>query len=70
MMSRVQFEEFRRLVLDDTELQELLHQEPEVETYAALVARLGLDRGFAFTSDDVSEAMQEARRAWLERWIR
>jgi hypothetical protein len=34
-----------------------------------LVVRVGAERGYRFTSQDVEAALHASRRAWIERWI-
>lgn len=63
------FEKFRELVLRDATLQEMLQQPTRDDVFIEAVIRLGAERGFGFTADDVRDAMRANRRAWLERWI-
>ena len=63
------FEKFRELVLRDASLQETLRQPSRDDVFIEAVVRLGAERGFGFTADDVRDAMRLSRRAWLERWI-
>lgn len=63
------FEKFRELVLRDATLQEMLREPIRDDVFIEAVVRLGGERGFGFTADDVREAMRVNRRAWLERWI-
>jgi Aspartyl/Asparaginyl beta-hydroxylase len=67
--SREDFERFRRLVLEDTTLQERLRQTPNLKSFVSLTLRLGDEHGCRFTVDDVEDALREGRRAWLQRWI-
>lgn len=69
LVSQESFEEFRRLVLEDTALQRRLLEEVERESFVRLVVREGAERGFRFTAGEVEAAMREGRRAWLERWV-
>lgn len=68
-MPREEFEEFRRLVMQDVSLQENLRDLIDPDRFADRVVELGIDRGFKFSSDEVAEAMRENKRAWIERWI-
>ena len=68
-MSLESFEQFRTLVLQDQSLQERLRATADRNTFLALVVRMGEERGFQFTAQDVDAAMQASRRAWIERWI-
>jgi hypothetical protein len=63
------FEKFRELVLRDAKLQEILRQPLRDDAFIEAVVRLGAERGFGFTVDEVQDAMRTSRRAWLERWI-
>ena len=68
-LPRQNLERFRELVLRDPALQEQLREPAETEGFVALVLQLGRARGFTFTADDVTAAMQAGRRVWMERWI-
>jgi hypothetical protein len=68
-MSQEQFEEFRKIVLEDSALQERLRDIDEREPFILRVVELGAECGFEFTNETVAEAMRDARRAWIERWI-
>lgn len=64
-----QFEDFRALVLADYGLQERLRQPDDVDEFVALVVAAGRDAGFGFTGEDVKAALQQGRRATIERLI-
>jgi predicted ribosomally synthesized peptide with nif11-like leader len=68
-MSQEQFEEFRKVVLEDLVLQEQIRIFNERESFILRVVELGAERGFDFTGETVREAMRDARREWIERWI-
>ena len=68
-MPKKQFEAFRDLVLRDATLQEALRPPLRDDAFIEAVVRAGAERGFAFTTEDVREAMRASRRTWLERWI-
>lgn len=68
-MSRESFEQFRQLVLQDNVLQERLRETVDRETFITLVVRLGEERGYGFTVEDVEAAMRASQQAWLLRWI-
>lgn len=68
-MPEANFEEFRRLVLQDLKLQCLLRDEPDQQEFIALAVRLGAERDCHFTADDVLMEIQAGRRAWIERWF-
>jgi len=69
-MSQAEFARFRHVVLADGFLQERLRSVTDHDTFSALVVELAAERGFALTTDDLTQAMRDGRRAWLERWIR
>lgn len=66
---RQNLERFGELVLADRSLREKLRATRDLETFAALAVELGAERGYVFTADAVRSAVNERRRAWLERWI-
>jgi len=68
-MSQESFEQFRNVVLEDLSLQERLRVFTERDEFIASVVESGAERGFQFTAEDVSEAMNANRRGWIERWI-
>lgn len=68
-MARQDLERFREAVLEDTTLQEQLKSAQEHEEFILLTTRLGAERGYAVTQQDVEEALRESRREWLMRWI-
>jgi hypothetical protein len=70
-MSREEFDRFRTVVLADTSLQARLRNGPAAaEDFVGRAVSLGVERGFAFTSEDVSDALRDAQREWMERWVR
>lgn len=68
-MSKRDFEQFRRSVLEDPSLQKQLRNITRRHIFTARVVKLGVERGFQFTVEEVYEALGEARRLWNERWI-
>jgi hypothetical protein len=68
-MSQENFEQFRNLVLEDLSLQKELRAFTLRDVFIARVVQSGAERGFQFTAEDVVEAMNASRRAWIERWI-
>jgi predicted ribosomally synthesized peptide with nif11-like leader len=68
-MPQQDLERFRQFVLRDPALQEQLQGIRDRDSFVALVLQLGQARGFIFTVDDVTAAMQCGRRVWMERWI-
>ena len=63
------FNRFCALVFEDTNLQELLKDVLDKELFFETVVRLGNDRGYHFSVNDVREAFRARRRTWIERWI-
>lgn len=68
-MSQKQFEQFRKCVLEDLSLQKKLRAFTSRDRFVDRVVKLGAERGFQFTEEDVREAMRACRRDWMERWI-
>lgn len=68
-MSQEDFERFRQTVLRDAELQRVLRETPDRESFVALAVGLGAERGCRFTTAEVEEALRASRRVLLERWI-
>ncbi|MET0752534.1 MAG: Nif11-like leader peptide family natural product precursor [Pyrinomonadaceae bacterium] len=68
-MSHEQFEQFRNVVLEDLPLQKQLRAFTKRNMFVAQVVKLGAERGFQFTAEDVEEAMNANHRDWIERWI-
>jgi hypothetical protein len=60
---------FRAHVLQEPSLQEALREETDPDVFAALMTRLGRERGYQFTAGDVADALRAGHRAWLARWI-
>lgn len=63
------FEAFQKYVLDTPALQEKLRDIADWRTFVDHVLALGAENGFSFTVDDLTQALQASRRAWIERWI-
>lgn len=68
-MAKENLEKFRQLVLEDLSLQEKLRDIKDREAFVALTVRLGEERGCVFYGEDVEDALDASRRAWLERWL-
>jgi hypothetical protein len=64
-----ELERFIGLVLSDRSLHQQLLMTAEVDSFVALAIRLARERDCLLTDDEVREALDERRRAWLERWI-
>ena len=60
---------FCSLVFHDFSLQERLREVMDEELFINLVLRLGEERGFNFSEQDVKEALRAKRGAWLEKWV-
>ena len=63
------FKNFRRLVLEDVELQRRLREKTDVKDFIVCITEMGRERGYHFSAEDVEEALSASRRAWAERWI-
>lgn len=68
-MSQEQFEQFRKIVLEDLSLQKQLRSFTRYDRFVARVVKLSAERGFEFTADEVLEEIKASRRLWIERWI-
>jgi len=68
-MRSSRFEEFQQFVLADESLQESLRDITERKEFVTRVVELGTKYGYAFTSNEVEEAMRINRRSWTERGI-
>lgn len=64
-----EFERFREAVLVDAALQRQLRLTTDRESFIELLVALGNERGYRFTGPDVEDALRDARRTWIERWI-
>jgi hypothetical protein len=67
--SSEEFERFRRVVLDDPELQTRLRAFQEWPAFVDAAVAAAAEQGIAVTPEDVLAARNESRRSWLERWI-
>jgi len=67
--SAAAFDRFCNLVLEDKMLQMLLRDVFDKELFFETVVRLGNERGYHFSVDDVREAFRARRRTWIERWV-
>lgn len=63
------FQELRRIVLQDSALQKELQKIGDHEEFVAKVVQIADEKGLNVENEDVWEAMREARRVWVERWI-
>jgi hypothetical protein len=62
-------EKLREIVLGDTDLQAHLQEISNADEFVVRVLEIGKSFGLEIESEDVSEAMHESRRVWIERWI-
>jgi ribosome biogenesis protein Nip4 len=63
------FDEIRRIVMEDSSLMRALTSaETEAELFALVIA-LGGERGFELTVAQLEEIARANRRAWFERWL-
>jgi hypothetical protein len=66
---RQNLERFGELVLADRQLHDRLRATANEAAFVALAVRLGAERECNFTAPVVQAAVNEKRRAWLERWL-
>lgn len=62
-------EKLRQIVFHDEILQKDLQAILDREDFIDRVLEIGRTRELNFTEEDVLQAMNEQRRAWIERWI-
>ena len=67
--SAAAFDRYCNLVLEDKMLQMLLRDVFDKELFFETVVRLGNERGYHFSVNDVREAFRAKRRTWIERWV-
>lgn len=63
------FEELRRIVLQDSALQKELQKISDHEEFVAKVVEIACAKSLNVENEDILEAMRENRRVWVERWI-
>jgi hypothetical protein len=63
------FDEIRRIVMEDAGLMRALTALETEEELFALVIALGRERGIALTVAELEEIARANRRAWFERWL-
>ena len=68
-MSQEALEQFRIVVVDNAGLQARLRGFDNLQDFKEAVLQAGSERGFDFTELELDQAIREARRSWLERWI-
>ena len=62
-------EKLRAIVFQDEVLQKDLRTISDRDEFVDRVLEIGKNRDLDFTEEDVLQAMNEQRRAWIERWI-
>lgn len=60
---------FRQLVLEEEHLLRQLRQTGDLESFIALSVQLSREHGCPVTPEEVQAAVQDERRAWLQKWI-
>jgi aspartyl/asparaginyl beta-hydroxylase (cupin superfamily) len=64
-----ELQRFRQIVLTDLNLQRRLRETADRESFTRLVVSIGQQGGYLFTAADVENAIEAARKTWLERWV-
>jgi len=62
-------EKLRAIIFRDEALQKDLQAISDREEFIERVLKIGRTRNLNFTEEDVLQAMNDQRRAWIERWI-
>jgi len=62
-------ERFRELVLAESALHDQLRAAPSEAAFIELAIRLAAERGCELTASALQTAINQERRAWLERWL-
>lgn len=57
---------FRRLVLQDSSLQEQLRDIDDHDAFIALVVKLAAEGGYGITAAEIDDAMRRTRQRWRE----
>jgi predicted ribosomally synthesized peptide with nif11-like leader len=68
-MSKENLQQFCRLVLGDSELQNQLKDVVERDEFIKKVIELGARAGFEIAREDIERQMRENRKLWIEKWI-
>lgn len=68
-MCRENFEKLRQIVLENASLQSELQKVSEINEFIPRVIEIGERYDLHFGEKEITEAMRENRRAWIERWI-
>ena len=69
LIEQQNLERFGEAVLADPELHKRLRATDGIMDFAQLAVELGTERGYQFSVPAVQAAVQQKRRAWLERWL-
>lgn len=62
-------EKLRQIVFRDAALQSDLQAISDREEFIKRMLEIGSERDLKFTEEDILQAMNDQRRAWIERWI-
>jgi hypothetical protein len=62
-------EKLRQIVFQNAALLNDLQAISDREEFIDRVLEIGRTRDLKFTKEDILQAMNEQRRAWIERWI-
>jgi len=68
-MASEDWERFRLHVLSDQVLQEQLRATRDWPEFVSRSQQLAAERGYRISTRDLERALQDGRRAWLERWL-
>ena len=64
--SESDLDRFRRLVLQDSSLQEQLRNIDDHDAFTTLVVKLAAEGGYLITATEIDEAMRRTRQRWRE----
>lgn len=70
MMPTRDFSAFQERVWSDPALQTELYSLRDLPEFLAHLLELGQQEGYAFSEDDLQNALRASRMAWIERGIR
>ena len=62
-------ERLRERVFDDPALQQRLRGLGSKQVFAARLVEVAAEEGLDLTLEEVDEALTQARREWVERWL-
>ena len=63
------WQEFHETVLNDPALQSRLRVTDDRQAFVKIAVGIGRETGYHFAATEVEEAMDLARRVWIERWV-